>query len=260
MRLNENITHSLNLKKMRNDFIKSIMRDDEYKKKDDKKKEIVKSCKSYKDFCNIVDSVNMKPIRKYEEKVSYEDYINLNICPFNSKSEYLQEKKRRNNLNFMITQFKINNKKEKFDSLIDKSHTKSSEIKQFLNILKINKDNYYGFIKSNCNCDDIKYFIYIIKNNLNVLLEDNNSNEENNILDDENRKEDYNFNLLNTINFLFYLSKHWSNENFSMFFIEDELSDISLNINTIIDEIKKKSNKHDKLIEKFNYIKNIFSK
>ncbi|CRG99591.1 conserved Plasmodium protein, unknown function [Plasmodium relictum] len=259
MRLNESFAHSLNIKKMRNDFIKSIMKDEEYKKKDDKKKEIVKSCKSYKDFCNIVDSVNMKPIRKYEEKVTYEDYINLNFGS-NSKSEYLQEKKRKNNLNFMINQFKINNKKEKVLSLNDENY-KSSEIKQFLNILKNNKENYYRFIKSNYNCDDVKYIICMIKDKMNILFENNYFNEENDVVDDENsQKKEYNSNLLNTINFLFYLSKHWSDEKFSIFFIEEELNDINFNIYTIIEEIKKKYNKNDEVIDKLNYIKSIFFK
>ncbi|ETW27139.1 hypothetical protein PFMG_04180 [Plasmodium falciparum IGH-CR14] len=103
---------SFDMKKVRKDFIKSIIQDEEYKKKDDKKKEIVKTCKSYKDFCDIVNAVNMKPIKKYEPKITYEDYIQMHFSSSSCKLDTFQKKNENIKNFFMINNYKVNRKQD----------------------------------------------------------------------------------------------------------------------------------------------------
>ncbi|SBT79106.1 conserved Plasmodium protein, unknown function [Plasmodium malariae] len=264
----------INIKKMRNDFVRSIVKDEEYKKKDDKKKEIVKSCKSYKDFCNIVSCVSMKPVRKYEEKVTYEDYVNFNFSSHNSKIESTKKKNRKNYNFFVSRQFKLNNQMDEFSPLNYERYKTRREIEQFLYILNDHKDNYDKFIKDHYNCDDMKDIISFIKNKWELLFdsdpalagddraEDHETREENNQLNDENcqaNSEEQNFKILNLVNFLFWLCKRWCCQNFSAYFTQDELADINANVHIITQRLENvncvNNYKDNKIIEMINYIK-----
>ncbi|VWU50017.1 conserved protein, unknown function [Hepatocystis sp. ex Piliocolobus tephrosceles] len=261
-----NNSTNLNIHKMRKDLVNSVMKDEEYKKKDDKKKEIVKTCKGYKEFCDIVSSINMKPIKKYEEKITYEDYINLHtsISTLNSKSNKESVKKKtRNYWNSIATrQFSVN--KQVFNDCSVKGGTSKNikEINEFINVLNNNKDNYYNFIKHNYNSDDLMELINLIKNNLDLLLKNKLIIKDDDIsYNDENRNK---FIINNFIAFLFNLSKYWKEESLSKFFTPNELNDINSSMHVIIQYIEKvvtqnndhsSNNMDNKLEDMLKYIK-----
>ncbi|KEG03341.1 conserved Plasmodium protein, unknown function [Plasmodium vinckei vinckei] len=249
-----NYEHSINIKKLRNEFVQSILKDEEYKKKDDKKKDIVKTCKSYKEFCDIVSVINMKPIKKYEEKVTYEDYLNMN----HSTNNLDNLKKKKNYLKFFSMNHLENNQN---DLLLNDSHPIiQKKIKQFLNILDNNKDNYYKFIKFNYNCDEIKDVIIFIKNNWNIFFEIDKVAIHNNIMDNEQMDKKKNVTFSNLLYFFFNLIKYWNEEKLFLYFTANELKDINSNINIIGQNLKniKLSSNEDLIINDIiSYIKSI---
>ncbi|CAD2109262.1 conserved Plasmodium protein, unknown function [Plasmodium vinckei] len=248
-----NYEHSMNIKKLRNEFVQSILKDEEYKKKDDKKKDIVKTCKSYKEFCDIVSVINMKPIKKYEEKVTYEDYLNMN----HSTNNLDNLKKKKNYLKFFSMNHLENNQNDPL--LNDSQSIIQKKIKQFLNILDNNKDNYYKFIKFNYNCDEIKDVIIFIKNNWNIFFETDEV-AVHNIMDNEQMNKKRNVTFSNLIHFFFNLIKYWNEEKLFLYFTSEELKDINSNINIITQNLKniKLSSNEDHIInEIICYIKSI---
>ncbi|CAD2097834.1 conserved Plasmodium protein, unknown function [Plasmodium vinckei lentum] len=249
-----NYEHSINIKKLRNEFVQSILKDEEYKKKDDKKKDIVKTCKSYKEFCDIVSVINMKPIKKYEEKVTYEDYLNRN----HSTNNLDNLKKKKNYLKFFSMNNLENNQNEPL--LNDSQSIIQKKLKQFLNILDNNKDNYYKFIKFNYNCDEIKDVIIFIKNNWNIFFEIDKIAVHNNTMDNEQMNKKRNITFSNLIHFFFNLIKYWNEEKLFLYFTSEELKDINSNINTIAQNLKniKLSSNEDHIINEITcYIKSI---
>ncbi|CAD2097826.1 conserved Plasmodium protein, unknown function [Plasmodium vinckei brucechwatti] len=248
-----NYEHSMNIKKLRNEFVQSILKDEEYKKKDDKKKDIVKTCKSYKEFCDIVSVINMKPIKKYEEKVTYEDYVNIN----HSTNNLDNLKKKKNYLKFFSMNHLENN--HNYPLLNDSQSIIQKKIKQFLNMLDNNKDNYYKFIKFNYNCDEIKDIIIFIKNNWNIFVETDEV-AVHNIMDNEQVNKKRNVTFLNLIHFFFNLIKYWKEEKLFLYFTSEELKDINSNINIIVQNFKniKLSSNEDLIINDIIcYIKSI---
>ncbi|CDU19220.1 hypothetical protein YYC_04164 [Plasmodium yoelii 17X] len=253
-----NYVDSINIKKLRNEFVQSILKDEEYKKKDDKKKDIVKTCKSYKEFCDIVSVINMKPIKKYEEKVTYEDYLNMNISTNNLDNL----KKKKNRLKFFSMNYLENNQKadQNYPLLNDNQSIIRKKIKQFLNILDKNKNNYYKFIKFNYNCDEIKDVINFIKNNWNIFFEIDQVDVHNNIINNEQINKKNNFTFSNLIHFFFNLLKYWNEEKLFLYFTHEELKDINSNINIIFQNVKntKLPSNEDHIINDIEcYIKSI---
>ncbi|SCN61706.1 conserved Plasmodium protein, unknown function [Plasmodium chabaudi adami] len=249
-----NYTDSMNIKKLRNEFVQSILKDEEYKKKDDKKKDIVKTCKSYKEFCDIVSVINMKPIKKYEEKVTYEDYVSMN----HSTNNLDKLKKKKNHLKFFSINHLENN--QNYPLLNDSQSIIQKKIKQFLNTLDNNKDNYYKFIKFNYNCDEIKDVINFIKNNWNTFFEIDEVAIHNNIMDNEQMNKKKNITFSNLIQFFFNLIKYWNEEKLFLYFTPEELKDINSNINMIVQNLKniKLSPNEDTIINDIVcYIKSI---
>ncbi|SCM24283.1 conserved Plasmodium protein, unknown function [Plasmodium chabaudi chabaudi] len=249
-----NYTDSMNIKKLRNEFVQSILKDEEYKKKDDKKKDIVKTCKSYKEFCDIVSVINMKPIKKYEEKVTYEDYVTMN----HSTNNLDKLKKKKNYLKFFSINHLENN--QNYPLLNDSQSIIQKKIKKFLNTLDNNKDNYYKFIKFNYNCDEIKDVINFIKNNWSTFFEIDEVAVHNNIMDNEQMNKKKNITFSNLIQFFFNLIKYWNEEKLFLYFTPDELKDINSNINMIAQNLKniKLSPNEDNIINDIVcYIKSI---
>ncbi|SCM22938.1 conserved Plasmodium protein, unknown function [Plasmodium chabaudi adami] len=249
-----NYTDSMNIKKLRNEFVQSILKDEEYKKKDDKKKDIVKTCKSYKEFCDIVSVINMKPIKKYEEKVTYEDYVSMN----HSTNNLDKLKKKKNHLKFFSINHLENN--QNYPLLNDSQSIIQKKIKQFLNTLDNNKDNYYKFIKFNYNCDEIKDVINFIKNNWNAFFEIDEVAVHKNIMNNEQMNKKKNITFSNLIHFFFNLIKYWNEEKLFLYFTPDELKDINSNINMIVQNLKniKLSPNEDNIINDIVcYIKSI---
>ncbi|CDO64470.1 conserved Plasmodium protein, unknown function [Plasmodium reichenowi] len=239
---------SFNMKKVRKDFIKSIIQDEEYKKKDDKKKEIVKTCKSYKDFCDIVNAVNMKPIKKYEPKVTYEDYIHMHFSSSSCKLDTFQKNNTKIKNFFMMNNYKVNCKQD-IPSLNDLSHKKVfNEIKDLTHVIKTYKDNYYEYIRKNYNCDDIINIISLIKNHWDIFI----GKKENMF---EGYLHDPHF-IINLINFLFYIFNYWTKRDFSLYFTHDELNEINSKLHFIMGNIEKEAwHNDDNLNNRWNYIK-----
>ncbi|SOV14582.1 conserved Plasmodium protein, unknown function [Plasmodium sp. gorilla clade G2] len=239
---------SFDIKKVRKDFIKSIIKDEEYKKKDDKKKEIVKTCKSYKDFCDIVNAVNMKPIKKYEPKITYEDYIHMHFSSSTYELDtYQKDNKKIKNI-LMMNNYNVHRKQD-ISSLNDISHKKAfNEIKDFTHVLKTYKDNYYEYIRKNYNSDDIIVIISLIKNHWDVFI-----GKKENLLEENLHDPDF---IINLINFLFYIFNYWTKRDFSLYFTHDELHDINSTLHFIKGNIEKETWNNDKTLNmRWNYIK-----
>ncbi|EUD67530.1 hypothetical protein C922_02236 [Plasmodium inui San Antonio 1] len=223
--------------KMRDDFVRCIMKDEEYKKKDEKKKEIVKYCKSYKDFCNIVSSVNMKPVRTYEAKVSYEEYVHLNVSSSQSRIEAIKRRNRRSQ-NFQLTNlFQINSPVELPSRQEVEERKSGREIQQFLNMLWDNQEDYANFIKRNYTSDELTDLLSFIRRKWDVLFEP--TPAEHPVM--EKAKKTF-FNLAN---FLIQVANHWENQNLSAYFTQDELNDINLNLQDVIGKMEKTASTYD---------------
>lgn len=266
MSVDECVNYSiLNAKKIRNELIENLIKEEDYRKKDEKKKEIVKSCNSYKDFCNIVECVNMKPIKKYENKIKYDDYVNSRYNVSHWKTDTIQKKKNVNDsLAFIKNQIKQLSKKNRLISPDDLKKKSSHETQQFIQILKSNKKDYHAYITSTYNCDDIKDVILFIKKNTSVLFNYNCNIEPPDKITQEESKQD-NFSLVESlIDFLFSLSQYWQDQQFSSFFNTDELNAIYSDCDMILEEIKEQSKQFlcfsNEMLQQVHFIKYVFSK
>ncbi|GAW80463.1 hypothetical protein, conserved [Plasmodium gonderi] len=246
----------MKIKKMRKDFIKCIMKDEEYKKKDEKKKEIVKYCKSYKDFCNIVSSVNMKPIKTYEEKVSYEDYINMKFPVSTFKMEYIKKKNAKNRYFLLPDQSQINNQMEKSLPQEIQAYKSKQKIHQFLNVLWNHQKDYGKFIKSNYNSDELTELLCLMSRNWDDLFDIK-------IQEEDLASFTSQLKLPNLVNFLTHMVKHWEMEGLSFYFTQEELKDINVNLQDVIHKIEKKISSYsydnhqkcEETIKMINYLK-----
>ncbi|GAB65972.1 hypothetical protein PCYB_081330, partial [Plasmodium cynomolgi strain B] len=227
----------IEIRKMRNDFVRCIIKDEEYKKKDEKKKEIVKYCKSYKDFCNIVSSVNMKPVRTYEQKVSYDDYVSLKISSSQSQMEAIKRRNRRSQ-NFQLTNlFQINNHVELPSPQEVEERKSEQEIQQFLRMLWDNQKDYANFIKRNYTSDELAHVLSLIRRKWDDLFEP--TSVEDPVMETAQQK------FLNLANFLIHWVNHWEKQNLSAYFTQDELNDINLNLQDVIGKIEKTASMYD---------------
>ncbi|SBS82626.1 conserved Plasmodium protein, unknown function [Plasmodium ovale] len=241
--LSNDDVYPINLKKMRNDFVRSIVQDEEYKRKDDKKKEIVKTCKSYKEFCDIVSCINMKPVRKYEDKITYEDYVSINQKVNSSTHKFILQKVQKNNrqlLNFLSNNhFDVNTMDGKCPPTHNDEAVKTViEIHRFLNVLNGNQDNYYAFIEKHYNFDELKEIINFIKNKWDLLVHPFTKVVTDNDVEEVRQKEGQHTILPKLIHFLFCIVKYWRREKLSAFFTPDERRDINTNVASIIENIE----------------------
>ncbi|KJP87786.1 hypothetical protein AK88_02542 [Plasmodium fragile] len=227
----------IQIRKMRNDFVRCIIKDEEYKKKDEKKKEIVKYCKSYKDFCNIVSSVNMKPIRTYEQKVSYEDYVNFNGSSSQSQMEAIKRRNRRSQNSQLSNLFQINSPVELPSPQEVDERKSGQEIQQFLNMLSEKQNDYANFIKHNYTSDELTELLNLITRKWDDLLET--TNPEDPIMEKAQQT------CLNIANFLIHVANHWEKQNLSLYFTQDELNHINLNLQDIIGKMEKTVSTYD---------------
>lgn len=266
MSVDECVNYSiLNAKKIRNELIENLIKEEDYRKKDEKKKEIVKSCNSYKDFCNIVECVNMKPIKTYEKRIKYDDYVNSHYNISHWKSDTIQKKRNVNDsLVFIKNQIKQLSQKKHFLTSDDLKEKSSHEIQHFIEILKSNKNHYHAYITSTYNCDDIKDILFFIKKNKSALFNYPCKAELPDKITREESQED-NFSLMESlIQFLFALSQYWKDQQISLFFNTDELNDIYSDCDIIMEELKVHSKQFscfsEEMLQHIHFIKNVFSK
>ncbi|KMZ93332.1 hypothetical protein PVMG_00778 [Plasmodium vivax Mauritania I] len=227
----------IEIEKMRNDFVRCIIKDEEYKKKDEKKKEIVKYCKSYKDFCNIVSSVNMKPVRTYEQKVSYEDYVNLNVSSSQSQMEALKRRNRRSQKFHLTNLFQINSPVELPSPQEVQERKSEQEIKQFLNLLRDNQKDYANFIKRNYTSDELTDVLSLIGRKWDDLFEPTGADSP--VMENAQQK------FRNLADFLIHLANHWERQNLSAYFTQDELNRINLNLQDVIGKMERAASTYD---------------
>lgn len=266
MSVDECVNYStLNAKKIRNELIENLIKEEDYRKKDEKKKEIVKSCNSYKDFCNIVECVNMKPIKTYEKRIKYDDYVNSRYNVSHWKSETIQKKRNVNDsLTFIKNQIKQLSQKKHLLTSDDLKEKSSHEVQQFIQILKSNKDHYHDYITSTYNFDDVKDILFFIKKNKCALFNYTCNVEPPDKVTREKHTSN-NFSLVESlIHFLFALSQYWQGQQISSFFNTDELNDIYSNCDIILEEVKLQSKQlfcfSDEVLQQIHFIKNVFSK
>ncbi|ANQ07718.1 Uncharacterized protein PCOAH_00023110 [Plasmodium coatneyi] len=221
----------IQIRKMRNDFVRCIIKDEEYKKKDEKKKEIVKYCKSYKDFCNIVSSVNMKPVRTYEEKVSYEDYINFNASSSKCQMETIKRRNRRSQNGQLMNLFQVNKPVQLPSAQEVEERRSGQEIQQFLSMLWDNQKDYANFIKRNYTSDELTDVLSLIRRKWDNLFETTSV--------DDPVMEQTQQTLLNLANFLIHVANHWKKQNLSAYFTQDELNQINLTLQDVIAKMEK---------------------
>ncbi|CAA9987670.1 conserved Plasmodium protein, unknown function [Plasmodium knowlesi strain H] len=221
----------IQIRKMRNDFVRCIIKDEEFKKKDEKKKEIVKYCKSYKDFCNIVSSVNMKPVRTYEQKVSYEDYINLNLSSSKSQMESTKRRNRRSQNYELMNFFHINSPLQVPSPEEIEQRKSAQEIRQLLTMLRDKQKDYVNFVKRNYTSDELTDVLDLIRRKWDDIFQPNPA--------DDPKMEKTPPKFLNLASFLIHLVDHWKKHNLSAYFTQDELNNINLNLQDIIGKMEK---------------------
>ncbi|SBO26885.1 conserved Plasmodium protein, unknown function [Plasmodium knowlesi strain H] len=242
----------IQIRKMRNDFVRCIIKDEEFKKKDEKKKEIVKYCKSYKDFCNIVSSVNMKPVRTYEQKVSYEDYINLNLSSSKSQMESTKRRNRRSQNYELMNFFHINSPLQVPSPEEIEQRKSAQEIRQLFSyitcytyhvvhtklttyhlrtMLRDKQKDYVNFVKRNYTSDELTDVLDLIRRKWDDIFQPNPA--------DDPKMEKTPPKFLNLASFLIHLVDHWKKHNLSAYFTQDELNNINLNLQDIIGKMEK---------------------